>query len=56
MPWPNSAGAQDAFGFAQGVRLLLPFRVAWLSFWSLGDSAYHGHAITLSSASGHTLA
>jgi protein-S-isoprenylcysteine O-methyltransferase Ste14 len=33
---PNSAGAQDAFGFAQGVRLLLPFGVAWLSFWSLG--------------------
>ena len=29
-------GAQDAFGITQGVRLLLPFRVAWLSFWSLG--------------------
>ena len=30
------ANAQDAFGFTQGVRLLLPFGVAWLSFWSLG--------------------
>ena len=25
-----------AFGFTQGVRLLLHFGVAWLSFWSLG--------------------
>jgi hypothetical protein len=28
---PNSANAQDAFGFTHGVRLLLPFGVAWLS-------------------------
>jgi hypothetical protein len=30
----NSAGAraQDAFGSTQGVRLLLPFGEAWLSY------------------------
>jgi hypothetical protein len=49
MPSSAGANAQDAFGFAQGVRLLLPFRVAWLSFWSLGRlrfmSIFHDKSI-----------
>jgi hypothetical protein len=28
------ANAQDVLGFAGGVKMLLPFGVTWLSFWS----------------------
>jgi hypothetical protein len=41
--WPNGAGVQGAFGFAQSVRLLLLFRGAWLNFWSLATLRINEH-------------